>query len=334
MKFSFIIPIYNVENYLCKCLDSILAQTYKDYEIILIDDGSRDRSGEIADAYAEKYPEKIRVFHQKNGGQGEARNTGIAMARGKYLLMVDSDDYIAEWMLEVAEKYLDKYDDDILIFNFITEEINGTQHLESLHKVEKHTWISPKEYIFEAPAPWNKIFRASLFQGTNVRFPARIIYEDLATIPCLALWAKRIGVVKEAPYYYVQRASSTMHTSDTERMLEICTAVEKILDYFKKQNKFQDFYYELECLTVGNVLCSGIRRILNVKFEYSKVQKLEHFTRQNFPDYKQNPYLKKEMESPGFRRERWIITQKYFFLWGEYCLKRIKRIFLKGDALV
>lgn len=115
IKYSFIVPVYNVERYLKRCLDSIIAQTYHDYEAILIDDGSTDSSGQLVDEYALIYPDKMRVIHQKNAGLGGARNTGIEAAKGEYLIMVDSDDYISERMLETVDRYLIQYHNDILI---------------------------------------------------------------------------------------------------------------------------------------------------------------------------------------------------------------------------
>ena len=330
MKYSFIIPIYNVENYLDRCLESVLTQTYTDFEVILIDDGSTDSSGLIAETYAQNYPEKICVIHQENAGQGEARNKGILKAEGTYLLMVDSDDYISQELLETVDRYIEKYDDDILIFNFIMEEPDGKQEIKKLHDVTKHTWISSEKYIFEAPAPWNKVIRTSLFQETELCFPKRIFYEDLATIPCLAIYAKRIGVVEDALYYYVQRESSTMHTPDIQRMTEICTALEKVLNYFKSKGKFEAYYQELEYLTVSNVLCSTVQRILEVKYKYGKIRSLEQYTEKNSPGYRSNKYVKKYINRKGCRRERWIIEKRYFILWVEYFLRKMKKNCLRG----
>lgn len=325
MKYSFIIPVYNVEVYLSKCLDSLLAQTYKDFEIILIDDGSTDSSGIIADRYAQRYSEIIHVEHQQNTGQGGARNKGILMAQGTYLIMVDSDDYVSEKMLETVDTYLLKYNDDILIYNFIMEEEDGTQIVQQLHAGKTYISISPKEYIFEAPAPWNKVIRASLFKETDIRFPERIFYEDLATSPCLAIYANHIGAIKDTLYFYRQRESSTMHSNDTQRMLEVCAAVEFVLKYFKQKGRYEEYYQELEFLTVSNVLCSTVQRILYVKYDYKKIQLLEQFVEHVFPDYQNNWYVKNCMNKAECRREKQIIEKKHFELWIGYVLRKWKR---------
>lgn len=325
VKYSFVVPIYNVEDYLHRCLNSILAQTYKDYEIILVDDGSTDRSRAIADEYGSRYPEQICVEHQTNSGQGVARNKGIALAQGEYIVMVDSDDYISEKLLETANRYLDKYEDDILIFNYIVEEADGSQRIEYLHHTKDHSPITQKEYIFEAPAPWNKIFKADLFKNTDVRFPERIFYEDLAMSPCMALHATHIGVVEEALYYYVQRESSTMHTQDVQRMLDICPAIDKVLQYFKENRQFEEFYPELEYLTVSNVLCSAAQRILCVSYDLKKIKLLEQFVEKYFKDYENNKYLQRYLLEQGSRREKRIVEKKHFELYIGYLLRKIKR---------
>lgn len=118
IKYSFIIPVYGVEKYIRQCVDSILAQTYRSFEIIIVDDESSDNCGRIADEYAEKYPQFVRAFHQKNTGAGGARNRGISVAKGEFILFVDGDDYIVSNMLEIIEKYKENHDDDLLLFSY------------------------------------------------------------------------------------------------------------------------------------------------------------------------------------------------------------------------
>lgn len=326
MKYSFIVPIYNVEQYIKKCVDSLLEQTYKDFEIVLVDDGSTDSSGLIADNYAEKWPQFITVKHQINKGLGGARNTGIELSKGDYLVMVDSDDYVSEKLLEIVDRYLVQYNNDLLIFDYIVEEEDGSQRVQRLHNITSYTPITPKQYLLETPAAWNKIYRASLFKETGVRFPARIFYEDLATSPCFAIYAVNIGVIEEALYHYIQRGTSIMHTSNTQRMTEIIPAAQKVLEYYKQQGKFEEYYEELEYLTIRNVLCSAIQRILEVKYDDSKIKLLEQFVRGYFSNYEQNPYLQNYLKQPGTRREKWIVEKRYRSLFLEYILKQGLRV--------
>ena len=122
VKYSFIVPVYNVEKYISKCIDSLLAQTYRLFEIIIVDDGSPDASGNIADSYQSKYPGIVKVIHQKNTGQGGARNHGIELAQGEYILFVDGDDFVVPNMLEIVDTYTGKYNNDLLFFQWETIE--------------------------------------------------------------------------------------------------------------------------------------------------------------------------------------------------------------------
>lgn len=328
MKYSFIVPIYNVEDYLIKCIESLLAQTYRNFEIILVDDGSTDSSALIADNYAKKWPQFITVKHQENKGLGGARNTGIELSQGEYLLMVDSDDYVSEQLLETINKYLTQYDTDLLIFDYVVEE-NGNQGVQRLRNLGSYMTITPKQYLSEALAAWNKVYRASLFKKTGIRFPERIFYEDLATSPCLAIHAVNIGVIEEDLYYYVQRGSSIMHTSDVQRMMEIIPAMEIVLGYYKRQGKFEEYYAELEYLAVCNVLCSTVQRLLDVEYDGLKIKQLEQFVRRYFPDYEQNFNIQTYLKQPGTRRERWIVEQKHGNLFLEYILRKWLRVMLR-----
>ena len=122
VKYSFIVPVYNVEKYISKCIDSLLAQTYRLFEIVIVDDGSPDASGNIADSYQSKYPGIVKVIHQKNTGQGGARNHGIDLAQGEYILFVDGDDFVVPNMLEIIDTYTGKYNNDLLFFQWETIE--------------------------------------------------------------------------------------------------------------------------------------------------------------------------------------------------------------------
>lgn len=326
IKYSFIVPVYNVERYLKRCLDSIIAQTYHDYEAILIDDGSTDSSGQLVDEYALTYPDKMRVIHQKNAGLGGARNTGIEAAKGEYLIMVDSDDYISERMLETVDRYLTQYHNDILIFDFVMEEEDGSQTVQHLHGEIPYMQITRQRFLQETPAAWNKIYKASLFKDTDVRYPGRIYYEDIATSPCLGLYASNIGVINESLYYYIQRESSIIHTKNTKRMTEICTAVKITLEYFKAQGKFEEYKSELEWMTVSHVLCSGVQRILLVQYDREKVNDLYQFVEGYFPEYTKNPYVIAYMKEAGHKREKRIIKKQKLILFAESVVKRPFRI--------
>lgn len=196
--FSIIVPVYNVEKYLDKCLESILRQTFKDFECIIIDDGSPDNSNIIIDKYV-KLDQRFKVIHQKNMGLSAARNTGLDIAQRNYIVFVDSDDYIADEYLEKFALKIADTDADIVICGFVEAykdyEKNKVFAVESTEVIKQNiladVWPS---YV------WNKCYKKDLFG--DIRFPIGRVYEDLLTIPAVCLNAKRIECIPDKLYYY------------------------------------------------------------------------------------------------------------------------------------
>lgn len=212
-----VVPVYNVEKYLCKCVDSILNQTLSVDEIILVDDGSKDKSGLIADDYAKKY-DKIKVIHQKNGGLSAARNTGIDAATMDYIAFVDSDDYIASTMYEVLMKRMKKDDADISIGGVWYEQENGekyTPYPADITKVWNKTesLIQLNSYQFFNMSFCDAIFKRNLFEmtayGDNVlRFPVGKLCEDFYLMHRIVARTEKITYTSTPFYHYVQRGNS------------------------------------------------------------------------------------------------------------------------------
>ena len=244
IKYSFVVPVYNVAAFMPMCIDSILNQTYKKFEVIIVDDGSPDACGQIADEYQKKYPSTVRSIHQNNTGQGGARNHGVEVAKGEFILFVDGDDFVAPNMLEIIERYKSIHDDDILFFEWKTIRERGLPKPETSEYIGYYATLSLAEYVWQQPSPWRKVYKASLFKNRQLRFPERIYYEDLALAPCFVLEVKSIGVIKEQLYYYVQRRNSTMRSKDISRMLDIIPAFDFIVDFFVRNGIF-DTYPEL-----------------------------------------------------------------------------------------
>lgn len=206
---SIIIPIYNVEKYLPKCLDSVISQTYTNIEIILVNDGSTDSSGLICDDYALK-DSRIKVIHKENGGVSSARNIGLDTASGDYVMFVDSDDYVEVDFCEKSLKMALEMNADIVSFGFYRERIDGTR--KEVKTVCPRT-VSPSEGIKELITKkdyiynflWNKIFRLNLFLG--LRYPIGKEYEDQNTY-LLFHKANTIYVSDLILYHYVYRDNS------------------------------------------------------------------------------------------------------------------------------
>lgn len=217
---SIIVPIYKVENYIHKCIDSLVNQTYKNIEIILVDDGSPDNCGKICDKYANR-DERIKVIHKENGGLSAARNDGMDICRGEYIMFVDSDDYISYSFCEDLMNAIVENDADIAICNvnrFVESEPVKEDKIELETKVYNsketiYNLISVGDYY---DCAWGKIYSRKILEG--IYFPVGRIYEDSATTYKLYYKASKVAVLNAKHYYYLtKRADSIVGTTYTKK---------------------------------------------------------------------------------------------------------------------
>ena len=218
MKLSIIIPVYNMEKYLEQCMESILNQTYKGYEIILVDDGSTDSSSKICDNYVEKY-DFIKVIHKNNGGAADSRNRGLNIAKGDYILFMDSDDFFNEkYAFEKIVKRLEDTNTDILNFGFkkYFEEKDISQVYFKKEKNNMPVSICKSHESFKylvqkslfVSAPWNKVIKRELFSKYSLEFKSGIYSEDIEWCGRLAIVANSFDFINTDFYSYRQRKSS------------------------------------------------------------------------------------------------------------------------------
>lgn len=242
-KVSIIVPIYKVEAYLEKCIQTLVNQTYRNIEILLIDDGSPDNSGAICDAWALK-DTRITVTHKKNGGLSDARNVGIDQATGDYLVFVDSDDFLHVEMCESLINNLKAGDADIAVCSFKMVHDHGDVPDNKDFKTLTITNLEALDLFFtfssiNMTVVWNKLYKRSLFDV--IRFPVDSIREDEATLYQLIYKSKRISITTRFLYYYFQREDSFVHIKDVKKELCLADTFEERLRFFK-ENKLQDIY--------------------------------------------------------------------------------------------
>lgn len=214
-KISVIVPVYNTEKYLTKCLDGILAQTFTDFELLLIDDGSQDQSGKICDDYASK-DERIRVFHKNNGGVSSARQLGVKHARGIYSIHFDSDDWVELNMLEEMHKYLIENNADMIITDYFLEKPNKTIY-------RKHTLNSllSDNIIYNLldrkimGSLCNKLIRHRYYN--NIIFPNLRLYEDAVVLIQILLQNPKVMYYPKAYYHYRYNQLSLTHSKKSEK---------------------------------------------------------------------------------------------------------------------
>ena len=293
MKLSIVIPVYNTRDYLPACLDSVLVPRTRDYEVIVINDGSTDDSGLIAAGYAARYPELIRLITTENGGLGTARNVGIENARGEFLFFLDSDDRLAPGALPemLAELQSDR---DMILFDFLSVKPDGTviEKLPGCGKKGALSLASYPELLMEYPSACNKLCRRELFLNSGIRFPGRVWYEDLRTMPKLYLRTDRIYAVDRAWYHYVTRPGSITKSTNLERNLEIIDAADDLVGYYKAMGMYDRYRDQLEYVTFYNVFLTASMRVCAADPKSPVLDKLREALLTRFPDFAKNPFVR------------------------------------------
>ncbi len=248
MKLSVIIPVYNVEEYLAACVDSLLGQTLQDLEILLVDDGSKDSSGAICDRYAQEWPDRVRCIHVDNGGQGRARNFALPLARGEYLGFVDSDDWVKPDMYEKLCRRADETGADIVVCDFLERYEDGRENM-----VPGAFQDHPLSF---AGSCCNKVFRTSL--AGELRFPEqRLWYEDFYFSAMMLIRSQRTEYIREPLYIYRRGQTSTMHNNNAEKNLDIL----RIMDMLEKELDARGRREDFEFFLINHVLLDTIGRL-------------------------------------------------------------------------
>lgn len=249
---SVIVPIYQVEKYLHKCINSILEQSYSNIECILIDDGSQDGCPQICDEYA-KRDERVKVIHKENGGLSAARNTGLDIASGEYICFVDSDDWIHLEYIEKMYKAIRETEADIAIcdMQYVYEESYNGEKGEQVSPIKREL-LDQKTALEKLVLPyswyyvvaWNKLYHKSIFN--NLRFPVGKYHEDEAIIHRIFLRASKTVTIPVKLYYYLQRQESIMHLESKDLKKEK-DAMEAFLDQADvlKSLEYRDCYKKL-----------------------------------------------------------------------------------------
>lgn len=241
---SIIVPVYNVEKYFTRCINSLISQTYKNIEIILIDDGSTDNSGKLCDEASLHYGNKVVVIHKKNEGLSDARNTGIKIAKGYYIAFVDSDDFVSNDMIQTMVSDLQKYNVDIACIGFqefSDETFNISSAIQENH-IDIYDRFQAIKILFSNTGfcnfSWNKLYKAELF--LDIKFPYGRKMEDLGTTYLLFEKSQRILYNHQKLYYYNQHHGSILHNINDKFYIDkFALTTER---YFYLKNKYGDFH--------------------------------------------------------------------------------------------
>lgn len=297
-KVSVIVPVYNTEKYLKRCLDSLVKQTLDEVEIIVIEDDSIDDSKKIVKQYEKKYKDKITVIYNKeNMGIGYNRNLGIKKATGKFIAFVDSDDYVDDNYLKDMYEEAIKNELDLVVcdlrkvdenYNVIGYDVIRNFEITSLKE-------NPMLILQINLGPANKLFAKELFKDKTARFSEEYKYEDLAVIPKLISSAKRVGKVNNVYYNYVIHAQSQTMTMN-EKVFDVLDVLNVVNSYLKELNYYDEIKEYVEFLNIRTIFRYTLqqKRQQDKKVRNEFINRAFEFLNTNFPNWRKNSiYLKR-----------------------------------------
>lgn len=282
---SIIVPIYNAEKYLNKCLDSLINQTKKELEFILINDGSTDSSEEIIKNYQDK---RIKYFKNKNQGIGKTRNFGISKATGKYIMFLDSDDYLDTTACEKLYKRAEKDNLELLVFDHY-RVFNGKLQEDKIKEFENSTLANNSNLLLDINlGPCNKLYKRDLITKNNTKFLENLKYEDATFVIETINNAKGIGKLNDFLYYYVIHSQSETTVRD-ERVFDILKIVDFIRIYFKDDKELTETVNKLLVRIITNYTIQQ-RNQKDIKVGMKFIDESFKYLEKYIPDYKKNKY--------------------------------------------
>lgn len=309
-KVSVIVAIYNKEDYIKECIESLLSQTLKEIEIICVDDGSTDKSVSIVKEYEKNYPDKIKLYqNEQNRGIGYTRNKGISFSKGEYLGFVDADDFVEPFMYEKYYEYAKENKCDMVMGSYTKVFPNHKEEVP----IPSFKEGSPKEYAeilyLMEYGPCNKLFQSSLIKENQIHFEENLKYEDMPFVAHALSFANKVGGVKESYYNYRILKESETTTMD-ERVFDMLKVMELVNGYYK------DFpLKEVEYLNINQIT----RYLLQQRYQKEKKIRKKFlkegyvFLTTYFPNWKTNPIYKKEKFS-----KRIVKNSPFMLKW--YCV--------------
>lgn len=315
-KLSIIVPCYNVEKYIGRCLNSLMAQTTDDFVVLAIDDGSTDQTFKILQDYQKEYPQQIQLYQKENGGIASARNYGLALVETEYFGFLDSDDYICETMLEEMLDKAQRTQAEVVVCGFEwtyeNKKKKNTVTIEGPYSTGKEMMLG----LFATL--WNKIYKTSFVKGTALTFPDGYRYEDASFLYRLVPHVRHIEFIEKPFINYVQREGSITHTHN-EKVKDMVHVFQDILSYYQKENYYKEYKDELEYIFIRFFLGNSFLRTVQIKDVEDRKITLElswKMLDENFPNWKKNHYLStgglKNLYYKMINRSNYILFAKVF----------------------
>ncbi|MBQ8813396.1 MAG: glycosyltransferase family 2 protein [Lachnospiraceae bacterium] len=299
---SVIVPVYNVERYLEKCIESICGQTFAGLELILVDDGATDSSGEICDEWARR-DSRIRVIHKENGGLSDARNVGIEAANGGWFMFVDSDDFITLDTIERLYLNATEHNCEIAVCNIVRIYNNGVTEPFYSPVNTPTVWEGQQRFeTLKQPSACNKLFQAELFR--EVRFPKGKFYEDTFVYHVLAYRAKRIALTGHNGYYYLSRRESILgQPKYTDRYFDFIEAVYNRMTYLLERQV--SYYGEEACLSLYVAVSKGEKYLAKTQENAPKFEQMRSWYKEAYEHMMKHPNI-------GVKQRLRLLLLRYF----------------------
>ena len=323
-KLSIIVPVYNVEKYLRRCLDSLVSQSLEDIEVICINDGSKDKSLDILLKYEKKYNDIIRIINKENEGVWKARFDGVKKATGEYIGFVDSDDYVNEdFALKLYSNAI-RNDSDISVCGFDRIDLE-TEKLYSREMCKKSKFNfeikkNPSYLLMLNGAPWNKIYKRELFDNMYKMNNIPRVLDDLMFQQLLYIHAKKVTFVNESLIYYMIRKDSIMNSINVDWLPSVYKSMIELRNYYKEENKsLLEYVDTCSFLHIGISLMYRLSNNKDVDFK-QLLKENDNYLKKNFPKYKKSKYIKLYyiITHKGVNFKLWVV--KIFYNLGLFRL--------------
>lgn len=310
---SIIVPVYNVEEYIEKCIESLVNQTQKDIEIIFINDGSTDNSRNIISKYEKKY-KNIKCIDKENEGQAVARNIAIKESHADYVMFVDADDYISPNMCEEMLLKIQKEDSDMAFSTSYFKVLNNEINEEKTYGSEQKDLVA--KYLLTQSGPVNKLIKKELIINNELYFKELRAYEDISVVPSWALYANKISYINKSYYYYLIRDGSTMRQIKYNKKLEdIFSSLNNLLEKYNNSNNKNKYKEEIEWIFIEHLLHAASLRFFKFDNYQKNIEKINKTIKENFPNWRKNKYYKEQSYKYKivcnlFYKEKYFILKK------------------------
>lgn len=289
IKFSIIIPVYNVQDYVAKCIESIMQQTYKNFEIIVVDDGSTDDSKKIVKNFSDK---RIKIISKENGGLSSARNEGLKHINGDYIWFIDSDDYIEIDALELLYNKIKSEDSDIIVFRYFDDFITSKKEI-----IDSISWEKKENYPLINVSACVKIFKSSFFLENKFIFKEGVLFEDLEMIPFVIAKTNKISFLNIPLYNYVQRNGSIIRNiggfkkNRDDRFI----VLESLINRFKKDKIYEKYSSQIEFLVIRHLIFIYTEELFNYEKDIyiPRFKRIKEFVESINYKYYKNKFIKK-----------------------------------------